>query len=316
MRFLIFFGVFLLGFLFENLGYSEISAHSEQYNIYRRASSYPYISWETFRSIADFVLDYKYPDLNNEIENDFDPVCVKKGDVIFVHTLRVDDFFDKFHDKIVNKYLLITGGDDNPLPGSHAKYLNDPKIYAWFTQNIDRPLTKKLISIPLGIAPTFVKHGNIDVVTNILSLSRFNRFFCYVNFSDETYPTERGFVKQLFLNEKFCFFAQNKSYENYLRDLCQSLFVLSPRGNGLDCHRTWEGILCGAIPVVKTSTLDPLFLDLPVLIINDWTEITRDFLRESYKNIKYRKFCLEKAKADYWLNLIRSYQKELLDEKS
>ena len=27
-------------------------------------------------------------------------------------------------------------------------------------------------------------------------------------------------------------------------------FVLSPPGHGLDCHRTWEAILLGAIPIV------------------------------------------------------------------
>ena len=31
----------------------------------------------------------------------------------------------------------------------------------------------------------------------------------------------------------------------YLRTLGQHRFVLSPRGNGLDAHRTWEALMVG-----------------------------------------------------------------------
>ena len=32
----------------------------------------------------------------------------------------------------------------------------------------------------------------------------------------------------------------------YLRTLGQHRFVLSPRGNGLDAHRTWEALMVGS----------------------------------------------------------------------
>ena len=35
----------------------------------------------------------------------------------------------------------------------------------------------------------------------------------------------------------------------YLRTLGQHRFVLSPRGNGLDAHRTWEALMVGTIPI-------------------------------------------------------------------
>ena len=37
------------------------------------------------------------------------------------------------------------------------------------------------------------------------------------------------------------------------------VFGLSPRGNGVDCHRTWEMLYFGMIPVMLRSTIDPLF---------------------------------------------------------
>ena len=40
-------------------------------------------------------------------------------------------------------------------------------------------------------------------------------------------------------------------------------FWLSPRGNGLDCHRTWEALYLDIIPIVWHSTLDPLYRKPP-----------------------------------------------------
>jgi hypothetical protein len=53
-------------------------------------------------------------------------------------------------------------------------------------------------------------------------------------------------------------------------------FEVSPHGNGLDCFRTWEALLLGTIPIVRRSTLEPLFRAeaLPVAIVDSWTEVT------------------------------------------
>jgi hypothetical protein len=55
--------------------------------------------------------------------------------------------------------------------------------------------------------------------------------------------------------------------------------VVSPHGNGLDCHRTWESLVLGNIVIVKRSSLDPLYEGLPVVIVDDWREIGVDNLR-------------------------------------
>ena len=43
-------------------------------------------------------------------------------------------------------------------------------------------------------------------------------------------------------------------------------FVASPRGLGLDTHRTWEALFLGSIVIVRSSSIDELFEDLPVVI--------------------------------------------------
>jgi len=51
-------------------------------------------------------------------------------------------------------------------------------------------------------------------------------------------------------------------------------FVASPYGNGFDCHRTWEALCLGCIPIVKISPLDRLFANLPVLLNTTLKEFT------------------------------------------
>jgi len=50
-------------------------------------------------------------------------------------------------------------------------------------------------------------------------------------------------------------------------------FVLSAVGHGLDCHRTWEALMLGSIVITRTSPLDPLFADLPIVIVDDWNAV-------------------------------------------
>mmetsp|Transcript_19983 Transcript_19983/g.59763 ORF Transcript_19983/g.59763 Transcript_19983/m.59763 type:complete len:395 (+) Transcript_19983:63-1247(+) len=51
-------------------------------------------------------------------------------------------------------------------------------------------------------------------------------------------------------------------------------FGISPRGRGVDCHRTWEMLFFGMIPIVPSSALDPLYHGLPVVIVKTYREVT------------------------------------------
>lgn len=58
------------------------------------------------------------------------------------------------------------------------------------------------------------------------------------------------------------------------RDLVlRSQFVLSPPGNGPDCHRTWEALYLGATPIVHRDSWPFLEKNLPVISVGDWSEI-------------------------------------------
>jgi hypothetical protein len=86
-------------------------------------------------------------------------------------------------------------------------------------------------------------------------------------------------------------------------------FSISPWGNGLDCHRTWEDLALGCILIVKTSSLDRLYDGLPVVIVKDWNEITEENLQrwfELYKDASENSLYREKITNQYWFKKIMS----------
>lgn len=270
-----------------------------------RLPSYPFVSGDSFRAKSDFIYD--------EVSREMDPRSVREGNVIFVKIDYLDEFIKKVHPHIENRYILITHNGDQPIPGPFVKLLNDPKLIAWFGQNLDKCNHPKIHPIPIGLANRYWPHGNIQVVSDAIKrLPNLRRsILLYMNFAEGTFPTERSKVAKMFQSAHYCVISKPKAYRDYLEDLGKSKFVLSPRGNGLDCHRTWESLLMGAIPIVRSSSLDHMFENLPVLIVKDWREVNRIYLREKYLQIRSQTFQMEKLYFDYWWNQIESCRASL-----
>jgi hypothetical protein len=267
-----------------------------------RRPSFPYISGDTFRYYCDLIMDETTPML--------DPKAVQEGDAIFLKTDYMPQFFRDVHPYIAYRYILVTHNSDYPAPREFGHMLDDPKMIAWFAQNVENCSHPKLHPIPIGLANRYWGHGNIDVLRSVQRSYRdFPRAtFLYMNFSVGTNVYERQPVYNQFKDQPFCTNSPPLDFANYLPVLVRSKFVLSPRGNGLDCHRTWEALYMGAIPILRTSSADSLYEDLPVVIIKDWREVTEEFLVKKEEEMRTKKYRLEKVYAYYWLNLIESYK--------
>ena len=79
---------------------------------------------------------------------------------------------------------------------------------------------------------------------------------------------------------------------------------MCPNGNGVDTHRLWETLYLKSIPIVKHSINADFYFDLPIVFVNDWKEITKDFLINEYDRIASANWNLEKLNFDYWKNKI------------
>jgi len=83
-------------------------------------------------------------------------------------------------------------------------------------------------------------------------------------------------------------------------------FVISPLGNGLDCHRTWEALVLGCAVIVKTSQIDYLYEDLPVWIVKEWSDVSTESISAIITEFKERTWKYERMSLEYWMRQIRA----------
>jgi len=292
------------------------------FGVYERPVSAPFISGDDFRACCKFILDEDTPIRNHKkfkvSRIYFDPADVRDGDAIFVHLALLDLFFSQYHPKIKARYILVSNNYVFSAPGEFKKFLEDDTLFAWFTQNCDY-IHPKVIPVPLGLSNKHWRHSRNhtellrECQENLRKKQVQKKYLFYVNIVVRTAPRVRQPVFDFFKDKAFCTLASHKPYREFYSDTMESKFVLSPHGGGLDCHRTWETLYLGSYPVVKTSTLDPLYDDLPVVIVRDWNEVTPEFLEKKYEEFSHKTFRWEKLYMDYWAALIKQYQQRAKD---
>jgi hypothetical protein len=107
-------------------------------------------------------------------------------------------------------------------------------------------------------------------------------------------------IPKILLEQQNQFITRTNTWMN----MTNFAFVLSPFGNGLDCHRTWEALLCGCIPIVRTKVFQELFYGLPVLIVDDWSHVTKELLEKTIEEFKLKhennEFRYEKLTLEYY----------------
>lgn len=260
-----------------------------------------YVCGNNFKKNCTFVFSHTIK------KDPFDPSSVKCGDTIFVHLRNLKTFFTNFHSRINNKYILVTHSGDKSAPGAFAQFLEDEKLYAWFTQNMDI-IHPKLYPIPIGIMGK--PDPRYQYIKKINQTNLTKNILCYSNFNIYTNKAERIVVHNTFKDTNWVTHEARCNRVLFFTKLAQSKFVLSPHGNGLDCYRTWETLLLNSSPIVKTSTLDALYTDLPVLIINAWEEVTEEFLEKKYTEMCTKSYNYAKLSIDYWIDMIKKKQDE------
>lgn len=271
-----------------------------------RRPSFPLITGDGFRHISNHLYD--------ETSKNINPDYIKNGDVIFVKSDYIREFYELIHPKIRSSYILISHNSDISGPTLCEELLEEDKVIAWLAQNADSFTHRKLIPIPIGLENRYNGYGDpVQILSAMTSLKKKTKdFFLYLNFSLGTSLAERTLVYDLFKDQAVCF-LNRKLYPDYLDDLSRAFFVLCPRGNGYDCHRTWEALYMGAYPIVKSSGMDALFDNLPVVIVKDWHEITTDFLVKQQEILSNRSFNSNKLYMPYWIKLIRSLKNNVCE---
>lgn len=237
------------------------------------AHSLPFITGMGFRVLCNFTYDeFKKDDLKNIFD----------GCKIFVKTDLIREFYNTYS-RLPPKYIFIyTHNSDLPITGAYKYILDNEYILGWKGQNIQFK-HPKLKSIPIGIANKRWNHGNIDILNKIINEKNVKNNLVHCRFSVHTNPTERN--KCLSCIEPY----KNQprvDFETHLRELSQSYFSISPNGNGIDCHKHWESLYLGCIPIVTKSINIEFYSELPFLVIDKWEDFHKlELSEELYKTI-------------------------------
>lgn len=255
-----------------------------------------------------------------------------KGDVdtLYMTVEMLPLFVEHYLTGIKTPFTLITGDSDISVSESRipkevlTKILSNSFLTRWFAQNLEisHPKTRHLPvgldyhtlystlcsgdksawgdgEYPIDQERQLVRRG---YAAGPLSLKRKKAF------SNWHFKANRGQRKDCIAEfpEEFRYFQPKFLKREASWEMnSQFAFTLSPFGNGLDCHRTWEALLLGTIPVVKSSPLDTLFEDLPVVILDRWDEFTKERMEAEIKKAMEGNFHFHKLELRYWQQRIR-----------
>lgn len=259
---------------------------------------------------------------------------IRDGDLVWVRATSLPLFIDQLLPTIGARFALVTGDEDMNIPseieGASDLLAND-NLICWFAQNFDDTDTSgKIFPIPIGLDFHTIANGRkwghlratphqqekelerlrAAMPANRDRLVRVHADF-HFNLGHYQHPTESRHAAYSVLSENpsIDFQRRKLSRSQLWREKTRYAFVVSPRGHGLDCHRTWESLLLGNIPIVKRSPLDSLYDGLPVVIVGEWDEITARSLEEwheRYHDYFRRAEVQERLTNAYWIARARS----------
>jgi hypothetical protein len=222
--------------------------------------------------------------------------------------VKIDDAFKYL--KINNVHKLITHNGDYPVDNRYNEILNNVKY--WFAQNVFNTNTK-IIPIPIGLENDYVTNS-VEKKKILFEYRNKNieiQKLLYINHNIGTNPIERSIPYKLYTTNQYITVESCSGFDNqhnYYAKIKQHTFTLSPPGNGLDCHRTWEILYCDRYPILKNiGRLKDLYKDLPVVFIDKYEELTEEFLKNKQIEFNNKTFNYEKIKFNYWQKLIQNY---------
>ena len=264
-------------------------------------------------------MDYIWSEFTQEdfIDGDgFENIARKLG-ITYCEAGDINDYLD-------NECVLYHNGDACVLPsgvekrpmnvyrGYDLNWENIPsKLKILFSQNVD-VANEKIIPLPIGLerrrwisAHRINKHQEIF---NFFNLDVDKNKLVYLNVNPVTNQYSRPKLITCMKDKSWCT-SDNKSngsdYFSYLHNMKSHKFVFCPDGNGIDCHRTWEALYVGSYPIVERHVFSEEFAKhLPILIVDNWEDVTEKFLNDKYDEMINKKWNWDMLKISYWEKLI------------
>ena len=265
-----------------------------------RAANYPFISGDSFMSFSDVAL----------LRSSDKPLILRPyrfPEILFVEGELIETVINL--DYALTFKAVIVHNADLPVSDEARKAFSDACTHL-FATNV-RSFGPYIHTLPIGIENLYLRnngtmHYYYSCNENLNMVSQIKRIPVLVSFSPGSNHIERNRV--LYICEKRG--HRNILYKDlrkYRSALKEAMFVISPPGNGIDCHRTWEAIYHKAVPVVeRPNYLYPKHIDLPIHVCESYDEFLSTDMTELillYKQITTRTY--PAVYSDWWFELIK-----------
>ena len=271
------------------------------------------------------------------------------ADIVHIKADCLPRFLSEVFPHMGGPIVLVTGDSDYAPLKDHLYLLDHPKIIHWFVQNCDwSGRHAKLTRIPIGVDnPKYTKldkrlgfllamlggrnqfelsftsndMGDQLLLQHVLDglktpfAQKETRAICTFHFNQKFIPNfreipDRLVAYELLKDSPSCEFVKHRIPQvECWRMHDRFAFELSPHGKGLDCFRTWEALALGCVPIVKASSLDPLYEDeaFPVVIVQSFSEVTPENLQRWHHEHAdaFGPDLFKKLSNDYWVERIK-----------
>jgi len=203
--------------------------------------------------------------------------------IIFCYSHRLPILMEKRH-LLTNSFKLVAHNSDENIIDKYRPLIDDPKLIAMYSQNIciEHP---KLSILPIGIANTMWAHGNLDILSLLMTFQEPKTLDFYFFFNIGTNPKDRSTCYDA-LTAKGMVFDKSLPHKEFMLHLSKHKYAICPEGNGIDSHRIWECYYLGVIPIVHTSVFTiQLRKILPCILLDNWSDFDSARCLAQYKDL-------------------------------
>ena len=275
---------------------SRLSFQVKPRDLQKRISSYPYLCPDTYLAKCERVI-LTPSDLKKfigENSNNYKTVYLV-GDLI--------DQFIEAREQIPNIKTLVIGESDATQHEQNLSKLYS-KVGQVFSNNLIG-INDRCSPVPLGIErQSYRSAGRVRNFQKKYQTKPSNRTIPFLIAWNDATNAKRPIYRAEFQNHSNSLVINQRVAASTIHKLMRkTMFVPSPAGNGIDCHRTWEALYLGAVPVVLKSEFcggD----DWPVLVVDNWS----DLLSKSRSDLEsiYKKNALSKKESiNFGLEILR-----------
>ena len=238
---------------------------------------------------------------------------MQEGTTVFVRCALLAPFFEMAFARIPRPFVLVSGGSDTSTPGPWRQALEDPRLIRWFAENGELASPHpKFEPMPIGMPDPHWPSGDQAVMLRLhgrMPAVEDKPLLAHASFHLRvSHPARREALAAIRHIEGVVLQPGRVVPELLWLRHAGHAFEISPRGNGQDCHRTWEALLLRSIPIVRRSALDALYRDFPIVIVDDWREISLAAMAQWRERLKdgFTPAMFARLTRDYWVERIRT----------